>query len=325
MGFFSFIILSIGLLLSAQVKAVTNLSAKFETILQQEAPLSAQEVNRLKKYDIYFIPGILAESLIAGDDRSILDVTLITRDYFGKSLDVLTKKYQLNARRIKTSSGNVRETQVAINDALNSSRRNGRKAILVSHSLGGLALIEELILNPKIQNDIAGIAFLQSPFQGTALSGILLNPPYELEKYLHPILPLVNISEETLHFVGEHVRRSFMKKHQQEIGQLVKNIPLYTFTGIAPANKSVFRPFIDILEAGCVRVKNKCVTEVFYSGPYEKSDGLIPFKSSFIPGADYVIMQDVDHGEIILNLPFTDYKKEHMTTSWLKLLLTKIK
>ena len=325
MGFLKSFILTMGLILAGTSIARTDLSAQFHAINGQEAPFTAQEINKLKRFDIYFIPGILAESLIGGDHRSVLDISLITRDYFGKSLDVLNKKYKLNARRLKTSSKDVQETRTAIHQAVETSRQNGRQALLVSHSLGGLALIEELILNPRIQSNIAGIAFLQSPFYGTALSDLFLNPPYELEKYLHPLLPFLNISQETVYYVGEHSRKDFMNRHQQAVKNLVRSIPLYTFTGVATANKSVFKPIIDIMEAGCVRGKDKCISEVFFNGPYDKSDGLIPYKSSFLPEADYVIMQDVDHAEIILNVPFTDYKKEHMTTSWLKLLLTKIK
>lgn len=325
MGLLNLFILTMGLLFSANSMARTDLSAKFQSMINAEAAFTPGEIAKLKKFDIYLIPGILAESLIAGDDRSILDVSLITRDYFGKSVDVLTKKYKLSAKRLKTSSNNVRETQMAINNAIEASRQQGRKVILLSHSLGGLALIEELVLNPRLHSNIAGIAFLQSPFYGTALSDLLLNPPYELEKYLHPILPLLNISQETVYYVGDKSRKDFMRQHAHAINELVAKIPAYTFTGVAEANKSVFKPVMDIMEAGCIRAKTKCITEVFFNGPYDKSDGLIPFKSSFIPGMDYVIMKDVDHAEIILNVPFTDYKKEHMTTSWLKLLLTKIK
>ncbi len=322
----SLIMLMICSTISLRVEASgKNLSHEFVKINNQQLELTASEVKALRQYDIYFIPGILAESLIGSDRRSKLDISLITRDYFETSINVLQKKYKLNAKRLTTSSSNVNETQANIRKALDESARRGKKALLLSHSLGGLALIEELLVNPKIQSNIAGIVFLQSPFYGTGLSEVLLDPPFELSKVIEPILPLLNISQETVDYVGIKSRKTFMARHHSKIAKLVSKVPLYTFSSIVESNKSIFKPTIDILQSGCIKnTKNKCITEIFYQGPYDKSDGLIPLRSSFIPGADYVVLNNVDHGEIILNVPFTDYKKEHMTTSWLRLLLKKI-
>jgi len=312
--------------LSSNIFATTDLSAEFIQIYNQQQDLTLSEQQRLKEYDIYFIPGILAESLIASDKDSSIDISIITKDYFGTQLTLLNDKYNIPAKRIKTSSFDVSITRQNIREAIFAAKAKGRKVILLSHSLGGLALIEEVIFNPEIQNDIGGIVFLQSPFYGTPAGDIISKFPYIIEKFIKFILPYVNISDETLQFVGIDARENFMRQNKEAIRAFIKTVPSYTFAGYAEANKSLFGPFIDIIESGCVKgYKDRCFTDKYYNGPYDKNDGLIPLKSTHLDNADFVTLEKADHGEIILRFPYEDYSKEHLTTTWLRVLLQKMK
>ena len=59
------------------------------------------------------------------------------------------------------------------------------------------------------------------------------------------------------------------------------------------------------MESGCLKgLQDKCLTEKFYLGPYDKSDGLIPIKSTHLDNADYITLAKADHAEIILRVPF---------------------
>lgn len=311
---------------SASLFAKTDLTADFIKIYNQKRDFSTEELNRLKLYDIYFIPGILAESLISNDPDSSINVSILTEDYFGTQLDFLNNKYKIPTKRIKTSSHDVAITRKNIREAVNSSKSKGRKVILLSHSLGGLALIEELVLNPEIQNNIGGIVYLQSPFYGTPVGQIMLKAPAFINKIIKITLPFVNISDKTLEYVGYAAREMYMKKNEQAIKMLLLKIPSYTFAGIAEGNKSLFKPLIDIMESGCLKgISDKCITEKFYPGPYDRNDGLIPLKSSHLYDADFVALEKADHGEIILRMPFEDYNREHLTTTWLRVLLKKMK
>lgn len=302
-----------------------DLTKEFKTIYHQEKDLTHEEQEILRKYDIHLIPGILAESLIWSDPRSAINFSLITKDYYHTQLKILNKKYKIPARRMTTSSYDVRETKQNIRQAIASAKAQGRKVLFVSHSLGGLALLEEMILNKSITAHVGGIAFLQSPFHGTPLGELSINPPYELDEVVAKIIPRLNISYDTLEFVSPPIRQKFMREHKQRIREFIKQIPIFTLTGLADSNHSIFKPLIDIVEDGCLKgVKRKCISDVFYHGPYDKSDGMIPFKSSFLENADFVILEKVDHGEIMLNVPFEDYKKEHLTTTIFRMLLQKI-
>lgn len=302
-----------------------DLTKEFKTIYHQEKGFTPEEQVALRRYDIHLIPGILAESLIWADPRSSINISLITKDYYHTQLRILNKKYKIPASRMTTSSYNVNETKENIRQAIAAAKARGRKVIFVSHSLGGLALLEELILNKNIVAHVGGIAFLQSPFHGTPLGELAINPPYELDDVVAKVIPRLNISYDTLQFVSPPIRQKFMRENQQAIRDLIKSVPLFTITGIADSNTSIFKPLIDIIEEGCLKgVKRGCITDVLYHGPYDKSDGMIPFKSSFLENADFVKLEKVDHGEIFLNVPFEDYKKEHITTTIFRLLLQKM-
>ena len=305
--------------------AATDLTSDYLQHYNQSRSLSYKEQQTLKAYDIYYIPGILAESFIGGDDRSSIHFDYLTKDYFGHQVDLLNQKYKIPAKRLSTSSHDIRETRSHINLAVTNAAKHGRKVLFISHSLGGLVLLEEILENPSLQNHIAGIAFMQSPFYGSPLSEIALNPNYGLKKIISPLLPYVNLSEETILYVGVKARTQYMEAHTQQIDELVKTVPLFTFSTSSKSNQSFLKPLIDIIESGCLKsFTGRCVTDVFYEGPYDKNDGLIPFKSSFLENADYITLDDVDHIEPILKIPFESYDKEHVTTSILRILLEKV-
>ncbi len=309
----------------ALLSAKTDLTHDFIKIYNQKRDFTLEEQKRLREYDIYFIPGILAESLISNDPDSSINISILTEDYFGTQLEFLNNKYKIPAKRIKTSSHDVAITRKNISEAVNSSKSKGRKVIILSHSLGGLALLEELILNPEIQNNIAGIVFLQSPFYGTPIGQVMLKAPPFINKLIKITMPFVNVSDKTLEYVGYVARETYMKKNEQDIKKLLAKVPSYTFAGIAEGNKSLFKPMIDIMESGCLKgITDKCITEKFYPGPYDKNDGLIPLKSAHLYDADFVALEKADHGEIILRMPFEDYNKEQLTTTWLRVLLKKM-
>ena len=311
---------------TTKIFAKTDLTLDFKKIYDQKSDFTPDEQKRLKEYDIYFIPGILAESLISTDPDSSINISILTEDYFGTQLDFLNNKYKISAKRIKTSSKDVTITRKNIREAIESSKLKGRKVILLSHSLGGLALVEELVLNPDIQNHIGGIVFLQSPFYGTPIGNVMMKSPYFIKKLIKVTLPFVNISDKTLEYVGYEAREVYMKQNEQAIKKLITKVPSYTFSGVAEGNKSLFKPMIDIMESGCLKgIGDKCVSEKFYPGPYDKNDGLIPLKSSHLYDADFVVLEKVDHGEIILRMPFEDYNREHLTTTWLRVLMKKMK
>jgi hypothetical protein len=302
-----------------------DLTATFKKEYSQRFALSADEQLVLKKFDIYLVPGIMSESFLSNDDRSKISFSWITGDYFGDQKEVLSKKYSLSVKRLSSSSRSVDEIKRGIQEALNSSRQANRKALFMTHSLGGLALLDELVSHTEEQDVVGGIIFLQSPFYGSPVADVYFEKPYYFDELLKPILPFVNASAETVLYLRTSDRSSFMSQEQQAIANLISKIPLFTLSGVANDANSLFAPAIELMSHGCpVVIWGQCASPKLFLGPYDQSDGMVPLKSSFLPGADSIVLTGVDHGETVVKIPFSDYDRSRMTEVLFKMLVAKM-
>lgn len=299
-----------------------DLSAAFKQVYKDELALTSEERTQLKDFNFYLVPGILSEAFLSKDERSRFNFSRLTGDYFSAQEDLLKQKYGFSSERLSSSSRSVEETRLNIRKALEASRLAKKKALFITHSLGGLALLQELVSNEPSQKSVAGIIFLQSPFQGTPIADIYTENKYNVDVWLKPILPFFNTSEETMFYLSTANRKRFMLENKEAIRKLVKGIPVVTVAGVANDHKSLFKPAIDIMMDGCIAgIFSKCLTATLFNGPYDQSDGMVPVESSKLEQADFVKLEGVDHGETVVDIPYETYKKGALTLTLLKLLL----
>lgn len=295
-----------------------DLSQEFDRNYQDRIELTKSEIMQFKEFDFYLVPGILSESFIQNDRRSWLDFTILTKEYLSAQKKYL-KKLGLNVKRLPTSSFSVSESKAILRQVLDETSSKKRKAFFITHSLGGLALLEELVLNGGTEV-VAGIIFIQSPFYGAPVADAFLKYPFHIDKWLLPILPFFNTSEETLRYLSVAERVKFMQTHEKDIDDLIAKIPLITVSGIANSHRSLFKPSIDLIAYGCVKsFTEKCLTPILYDGALDKSDGMVPLESSKLNKADSVVLDGVDHGETVVNIPFENYSKKRTIQALLKL------
>ena len=301
-----------------------DISSDYQELYQRNSALEKKDLERLKGYDYFLVPGILAESFIWGDRRSSVDFSTLTRDYFSPQLSYL-RNLGLEVNRLKASSRSVKETQSEIVKAIARSKARGRRVVFLTHSLGGLALLEKLIEMPRLQRQVAAVLFLQSPFKGSPISNIYLENP-EYSRVLTPILPFLNTSIETLEFLSTPVRERFMSENTEKIRDLTSNVEVITVAGAVYGAKSLFKPTADLIMRGCIVevVQERCLGPRIFMGPYDQNDGMVPVESSKLPGADFVVLERVDHGETIVNVPFSSLSKTRMTRTLLKLMLERL-
>jgi len=316
------LLLLVTLVSGISASLAADLTASFDELYEKKAVLSETEKAALADVDFYLIPGILAESFRWDDRRSYVELSAITRSYFSAQKKLL-KKNGFNVKIIKSSSYSVTETQKEIAAAIAASTATNRKALFLTHSLGGLALLEELVQNEKLQAGVRGVIFLQSPFQGSPVADLYLQHPYYSDVWLKPLLPFLNTRDETVAYLTTAARTAFMRANQAGIKRLINKLPVITVGGVVDNARSVFEPSVDVLAYGCVKALGRCTTRKLYAGPYDSSDGLVPFESSRLLSADYVKLPRADHGELVVNIPFVSYKKGRLTVALLKLLLGK--
>lgn len=309
-------------LLSLQVAQAADITDQFQTYYNKKVKFSLSERNQLKKFRFVFIPGIMSEAFIDGDERVRINLSFMTKDYFSGQKRAL-ERLGFETQRLSASSASAHETRELISNVL---EENEKKIIFVTHSLGGIALLDELVSKEDRQDQVAGILFIQSPFYGAPMANVYLNNRFHLDRWLKRLLPWFNTSEETIRYLSIEERIIFMLKHGDQISSLTQRIPTLTVSGIANGYQSTFKASMDIMEFGCLkRVVGKCVTGRLFRGPYDLSDGMVPLSSSKLPGVDFVKLIGADHGETMLNIPFENYHKERLITSLLKLLHKKMK
>ncbi len=91
-----FLKVMLGLILSLKFLPLSygsDLTPDFKKTYSRKLNLSTSEQGKLKKFDFYLVPGILSETFIWEDDRSRIDFSILTRDYFSAQEKLLKKKY----------------------------------------------------------------------------------------------------------------------------------------------------------------------------------------------------------------------------------------
>lgn len=300
-----------------------DLTDSFVKIYQKRDAFSVSEKAVLKDVDFYLVPGIMSESFDWSDTRSVVDFSFFTTSYASAQRRVL-KKNGFSVKVIRSSSYSVEETKAEIAKALEESEQKNRRAIFITHSLGGLALLDELVTGEARQEGVLGVIFLQSPFAGSPMANLYLRYPYRTDVWLKPLLPYFNTSEASVVYLSLEHRRQFMKENAIAIADMLKKIPVITVGGVVNGARSIFDASADVLAYGCVRTLGVCTTRQLHAGPYDESDGLVPFKSSRLQDADFIKLKNADHGELVMNIPFESYDKNSLTVALLKMLLAKI-
>lgn len=301
-----------------------DLSHELKTIYQTENTFSASEVNQLKDLDFYLVPGLLSEVFIDDDKRGNVDFSRLTEDYFHDQTILLKKKYGFKLTRLQSSSRSTDEVRANIRNAITASQSARKKAFFITHSMGGVVLLDELSQNENLQANMAGILFLQAPFYGSPMADIYLEDPFHFTSLLKPLYPSFNVSTEVINYLSVKNRSQVMQENAAAIQKLVTNIPVLTVSGVTQQQKSVFKLAVDIMESGCPRSRLKfCLTPKLFSGPYDLNDGMVPEKSSRLTSADFVTLEGVDHGEMVIKMPYTNLNKERLSLALIKLLLRK--
>lgn len=297
----------------------TNL---YNEIYKQNVILNSAEVQSLKNSEIVLIPGIVSETFIWEDHRSTMDFSILFKDYFGAQLSHY-KKLGLSVTRLKGSSKSVKETIQQIDDKIKELASKNKKAVFVTHSLGGLALLDWMMEQSKdTLSAIRSIVFLQAPFFGSPMASVYFENPYYARTILGPIVPFINASEETIKYLSIEERQKTMAGYEGRLNDALSGISIVTMSGVSLNGASIFRPSLNIIAHGCVTyIFSKCRSKEIFEGPHDDSDGMVSFNSSKLEDYNFVRIENVDHGETVLQMPFNNIDRAHMTDALIKMTL----
>jgi triacylglycerol lipase len=311
------------ILLSACSLFAADHTEQYDEIYKRPVILDQKELSELRKTsEIVLIPGIVSESFIWSDHRGSLDFSVLFRDYFGAQLSHY-KKLGLPVTRLPGSSKSVAETISQINKKISELAVKNKKAIFVTHSLGGLALLDWMMeQEAETLKTVKAIVFLQAPFFGSPMASVYFENPYYARTILGPIVPFLNVSEETVKYLSVEERQKTMANYEWRLPEVLSGIRVVTLSGVSLEGRSIFRPSLDIIGHGCLTYfLGKCRTKEIFEGPLDDSDGMVPFNSSKLEDYDFVKLENVDHGETVLEMPFNNINRVRMTDTLLKMVI----
>jgi triacylglycerol lipase len=285
--------------------------------------LTKEELQNFMDTEIVLVPGIGSETFIWEDHRGVLDFSFLFKDSFGAQLSHY-RKLGIPTRRLWASSFSVQETVDEVAATVEELRQKNKKVLFISHSLGGLALLDYLIGQENFEN-IQGILFLQSPFYGSPIASLYFQNPYFARSILGPVLSFVNTSEDSIEYLSLEARIQKMTDHKDKIARILSTLPVLTMSGTILHHKSLMGPSRNVMGYGCVTyLRGRCRSQKIFNGPYSDSDGMVPLESSKLPGTDFVVVDGVDHGETMQAMPYKSVNRVKLTDALMKILIRKI-
>ncbi len=156
--------------------------------------------------------------------------------------------------------------------------RDGRQVVLLGHSKGGLEAAAALALFPELRPRVRALVTLQSPYAGSPIAtDIDACPP--LADLLQGIIVWLGDNPEAVRNLTYADRRAFVTAHPHP-----QEVPTLCLASSRSDWRSIFAA-----PAGYLRERY-----------HQDSDGMVVPDDAVIPGARWVELDDMDHGESVL-------------------------
>ena len=282
---------------------VTSVSKEFEESFRSKSEvLSASDIAILQQHQILIVPGFLS------------DVTAQMRKNFGWMVPEMKKDFDEQYLWLKNNGITAHKVQIESEASIEDNALRGQAAIenaqkpviLMSHSKGGLDILEALREREDLHHKIAGWLAIQSPFWGTPVADVWTTSD-RAKKIADGLLKRLGGSSRSLLGMRVAERVPYMRTHEHEILRIMENIPTVIFASWKrdePGDwDSPFEPFFrDQMAKSEIR-----------------SDGIIPMNSMLIPGAHVIMREGADHVTTIGAIQLKPFNRVKFLQSMLKL------
>ena len=253
------------------------------------------------------LPGILSETFIKEDDRSIINLSLFTGSYFQRFVDEIKKCPMDDVTILKGSSESVEEYKQEINTSLKKISNKNSQIVFIAHSLGGVVLLDFLSHTQQLPSTIKKVIFLQVPFLGSPLADVALSNS-EFKK----IFNAFNTSLDVLNYLSTPTRTKDWIANEKKRKEFLNRFDVFNIASFNQNQLSIFQPTINIIETGCLISKfNKCILHFPEVKHFDHSDGVVPVYSSSALETEHFSLISSDHGEIVLDFPYREKESNY--------------
>lgn len=250
-----------------------NITSKYEENLH------SINLDFLKDKKVYFIPGILHETVIR-DSNQPVRLTFLFGEYFNDQVSFL-KKHGIDAELIILES----EDSVANNSKRLKEKLNANDYFVVTHSKGGLEFLDFLLNNPEQAVKVNGWISFQSPFYGSNLA-LMISKNSFMRRLSSFIFDFFGGSLDGVNSLLPKVRNEYMVNHRDAIQDILSKINYVNFVSKLTPNDA------GILKFSAQDLQNCC----------GDNDGLVEISNAKIPNTDFVFVENLSHLDLILNM-----------------------
>lgn len=168
---------------------------------------------------------------------------------------------------------------------------------IVSHSKGGLDTLEALVAHPEVARFVDGWIAFQAPFQGSPLADVASGSG-RARKISRMALRLLGADMQAIVDLRTDRRGQYMERHASRIAEVAREVPILcvgTVTGTKAMWPSARWP-----------------TARWMEGFGLKNDGMVPVNSTILPGARFVGLRGLGHGEVATHHILARHRFEHV-------------
>lgn len=154
---------------------------------------------------------------------------------------------------------------------------------IVTHSKGGLDALEALVAYPNVRRFVDGWIAFQAPFQGSPIADVACTAR-KARRIGAAAFRLLGADPRTICDLTTAERGRYLDENATEIAQLLADVPVMCVGTAVRKGLLPSWPTVKWMEQRGMR-----------------NDGLVPVTSTILPGAHYVLLDGMGHGEVATN------------------------
>lgn len=151
---------------------------------------------------------------------------------------------------------------------------------IVTHSKGGLDALDALVTRPEVRRFVDGWVAFQAPFQGSPVADVACNAP-KARRIGTSALKLLGADPQAIWDLTTAERGRYLDANATGIAQLLGEVPVMCVGTAAGKGLLPTSPTLRWMEERGMR-----------------NDGLVPVTSTILPGAHYVLLDGMGHGDV---------------------------
>ncbi|OIO01073.1 MAG: hypothetical protein AUJ51_09095 [Elusimicrobia bacterium CG1_02_56_21] len=261
----------------APVRAGRDLTAEFLNVRKSPGQgLEESKIAELRKCKVLLVRGFMTGGYV--EPFEILGHKVWIGRYFNDQKEVLRDLgvdfSMVDIDSAMTPSHNAAKVALAI-------RGSEKPVIIISHSDGGMYVLQSLVENPELAVRVRGFIPLQAPFSGTPVADYVRGKKV-FSAMMAALLGHFGGTLESLESMTLAERGGYQEANREAVGAIVSKLNIICFASWKAEKHHKLDTLLEL-------------PRDFMLKRGLNNDGLTPADSSILTGADYIKLEGADH------------------------------